>query len=165
MNYTEWLNSVPHQITDDVLWKMEVCRVALFLSDLSWHDSTRLMQDKRTVRLAGQLYAAVGSVSVNISEGYSRQSKKDQARFHEYALGSARESRGWYYQARHVLGESMTTHRLDLTTQIIRYLLRIIPVERGPMLKEESLPYASAITEMPDPNLTPDDLPIPSATT
>ncbi|MFN8404533.1 MAG: four helix bundle protein [Anaerolineales bacterium] len=38
-------------------------------------------------------YEAVGSVGANISEGYSRSSGKDRARFYEYALGPARESR------------------------------------------------------------------------
>jgi len=142
MNYTEWLGTVPGEITGDVLWRMGVYRLALFLSDLSWPDASKLMQDQRTLRLAGQLYSAAGSISANISEGYSRQSKKDQARIHEYALGSARESRGWYYQGRHVLGETVTSHRLNLTIQIIRHLLRIIPTERGPMLKEEAPPYA-----------------------
>jgi len=51
------------------------------------------------------LYRAVGSIKANIAEGYSHRSGKDQARFYEYSLGSARESRGWYYDARHILGE------------------------------------------------------------
>ena len=55
----------------------------------------KLAQDKRTIEVADQLFRAVGSVHANISEGYSRQSGKDQARFYEYALGSDREARGF----------------------------------------------------------------------
>ncbi len=68
--------------------------MALFAADLAWYDVCRLAQDKRTIEVADQLFRAVGSVHANISEGYSRQSGKDQARFYEYALGSDREAWG-----------------------------------------------------------------------
>jgi len=84
---------------------MEVYRLAFLASDLAWFDVTKLMHDRRTVSLLDQLYRAVGSIKANIAEGYSHRSGKDQARFYEYSLGSARESRGWYYDARHILGE------------------------------------------------------------
>ena len=84
---------------------------------------------------------SIGSVSANIAEGYSRGSGKDRARFYEYSLGSARESRDWYYKARHVLGEAVTTHRLDLCAQVIRLLLTILPDKRHRSFKEESVPY------------------------
>src|SRR5512145_207352 len=131
MTYEEWLVSVPRELSDDPLWRMEVYRLALFASDLAWHDASKLIQDKRTISLADQLYRAVSSIATNIAEGYSRQSGKDQARFYEYALGSAREARVWYYQGRYILTETVVTHRLNLLTKIIRLLLSIIPVERG----------------------------------
>ncbi|MCR4408035.1 MAG: four helix bundle protein [Anaerolineae bacterium] len=95
-----------------------------------------LAKDKRTISLSDQLYRAVGSVSANIAEGYSRRSGKDQARFYEYALGSAREARGWYHQGRHVLSEIVAMHRIKLLTRITRLPLTIIPAERGYKLKE-----------------------------
>ena len=98
MNYQEWLGTVPEELTGDPLWKMHVYRLALFVADLGWHDVTKLCQDKRTIALSDQLYRALGSISANIAEGYSRGSARDRARFYEYALGSARESRGWYYK-------------------------------------------------------------------
>ena len=131
MTYEEWLASVPEEFVNDSLWRMEVYRLAVFVGDLAWHDVSRLIKDKRTIRLADQLYRAVGSIGANVAEGYSRQSGKDQARFYEYALGSAREARGWYYQGRHVLSESVAAHRLTLLTHVIRLLLTIIPAERG----------------------------------
>ncbi len=141
MTYNEWLASVPPELTNDPLWRMEVYRLAVFASDLAWHDVSRLAKDKRTVSLSDQLYRAIGSVSANVAEGYSRQSGKDQARFYEYALGSAREARGWYYQGRHILSEAVATHRIKLLTRIIRLLLTIIPAERGYKLKEEQASY------------------------
>lgn len=141
VNYQEWLNTVPELFTGDALWKMVVYRYAVFLADLSWHDVTKLMNDRRTIGLSEQLYEAVGSVGANISEGYSRRSGKDRARFYEYALGSARESRGWYYDGRFVLGEEVATHRMQFLTQIIRLLLTITPEERTRTIREESAEY------------------------
>ena len=131
MTYEEWLQSVPAELSGDPLWQMKVYKLAVFAGDLAWQDVSRLIRDKRTVGLADQLYRAVGSVGANIAEGYSRRSRKDQARFYEYALGSAREARGWYHQGRFVLSEEVAAHRAKLLTDVIRLLLTIIPAERG----------------------------------
>jgi four helix bundle protein len=141
MNYQEWERSVPSTITGDSLWKMEVYRLSLFVGDLAWEDATKLMGDRRTRKLSDQLYRAVGSVSSNVSEGYSRSTGRDRALFYSYALGSGREGRDWYYKGRHVPGESVTNHRLDSLTQIIRTLLVIIPDQRGESLKEDDAVY------------------------
>jgi four helix bundle protein len=141
VNYQEWLKTVPELFTGDALWKMVVYRYALFLSDLAWHDDTKLMGDRRTLGLSEQLYEAVGSIGANISEGYSRSSGKDRARFYEYALGSARESRGWYYDGRFVLGDEVANHRMQFLTQIIRLLLTITPEERARTMREENVEY------------------------
>ena len=141
MNFDDWLKSVPVEITGDLLWKVEAYRLALFLADLGWHDVSKLTQDRRMFGLSDQLYRAVGSISANISEGYSRSSGKDRARFYEYALGSARESRGWFYKGRHVLSEIVAEHRMRLTTQIIRLLLIMVPDQRNISLHDDSVPY------------------------
>jgi four helix bundle protein len=150
MTFEEWLASVPVEITDDALWRMEVYRLALFASDLAWHDVSRLVQDKRTISLSDQLYEAVGSISANIAEGYSRSSGKDEARFYEYSLGSAREARTWYFQGRHVLGATVTLHRIRLLTQIIRLLRTIMPAERRRKLAEERVTYGINIADLLD---------------
>ena len=154
MNYEIWLKAVPAEITADSLWKMEAYRLALFAADLGWHDVTKLTGDRRTLDMAGQLYRAVGSIEANISEGYSRGSGRDRARFYEYALGSARETRGWYYKGRHVLGEPVAKHRLQLLTQIVRLLLAMVPDQRafGPFLKEHSPAYRPEQTQVPLPS-------------
>lgn len=145
MNYEEWTTSVPAEITSDTLWKMEAYRLALFAGDLGWFDSVKLTKDRRLLGLADQLYRALGSISANLAEGYSRGTGKDRARFYEYALGSARESRYWYYKARHVLGEEVTTHRLRFLTQIIRLLLTMVPQQRGRILRETSFRYQTGL--------------------
>ena len=147
MNYSEWEKTVARTVTDDPLWNLKVYRLALFLAAIAWNDVTKLLQDKRTVGVADQLYRAIGSVGANIAEGYGRGSHRDQVRFYEYALGSAREGRHWYEMAKPVLGEVVVEHRSDVLAQITRLLLTIIPAERGHALKEDASPYLT-----PDPD-------------
>jgi four helix bundle protein len=141
MDYQEWEKNVPADITGDVLWKLRAYRLALFVGDLAWSDVTKLAADPRTLALSDQLYRAIGSIGANIAEGYSRSSGKDRARFLEYSLGSAREARDWYHKGRHVLGEAVATHRVNLITQITRLLLTYIPDQRQVSLKEEPATY------------------------
>jgi four helix bundle protein len=141
MNYTAWQSSVPGSIKDDSLWKMTAYRLALFLSDVAWADVTKLAGDFRTRSLADQLFRSVGSISANLAEGYSRGTGRDRARFYEYALGSAREARDWYFKGRHILGPTVTEHRLNFLTEIIRLLLTMVPEQRGAVLKEDAAPY------------------------
>ncbi len=131
MNYEEWEREVPEEVKEDSVWKMRAYRLALFLGDVGWYDVARLAEDRRTAGLADQLYRALGSISVNLAEGYSRSSGRDRARFYEYALGSARESRDWYFKARHVLGETVFHHRLRFLSQVLRLILTMIPQQRS----------------------------------
>ena len=141
MNYEEWENSVPAEITNDSLWKMEAYRLGLFVAEVGWHDAANLMRDKRRQELSNQLYRALGSISANLAEGSSRGTGKDRSRFYGYALGSARESRDWYYKGRHLLGPTVTAHRLSLLTRIIRLLLTMVPQQRQGILRESQHTY------------------------
>lgn len=157
MNYKEWESSIPKAITIDSLWKMTAYRLALFLGDVGWLDVCKLMQDRRTIDLAGQLYEALGSISANLAEGYSRGTGKDRARFYEYALGSARESRDWYFKGRYVLGENVTQHRLNLLSEIIRLLLTMIPQQRERVLRDEEVLYEAESNDVDSMIQTNDD--------
>lgn len=139
--YNEWEEGVPEAIKGDSLWKMNAYRLALFLADVGWCDATTLMQDRRTRELSEQLYLALGSVGANLAEGYSRGTGRDRARFYEYALGSARESRDWYHKGRHVLNETVVENRLELLARVIHLLLTMIPQQRERTLMEEGVPY------------------------
>ena len=137
----EWERSVPAALSDDALWRVRAYRLALFLSDQAWKDVTALGADGRTLGIASQLYRAVGSISANLAEGYSRGTGRDRARFYEYALGSARESRDWYYKARYLLGAEVTAHRFDILTNVIRLLLAMVPQQRTDLIREDSASY------------------------
>lgn len=138
VGFENWASGVPKEITADSLWRIEAYRLALYACELGWQDVTLLAQDQRTYALSNQLYRALGSISANLAEGYSRGTGKDRARFYEYSLGSARESRDWYFKARHVLGPSQTEDRLAILTQIIRLLLTMTRDQRGRSIRETS---------------------------
>ncbi len=148
MDFESWQRAVPEAITHDALWKMKVYRLALFASDIGWSDVTKLTGDRRTLAVADQLFRALGSEGANIAEGYSRGSGKDRVRFYEYALGSARESRDWYFMARHVLGDKVTSHRLSLQSEIIRLLLTMIPEQRTISFREDEPEYETTIDSL-----------------
>jgi four helix bundle protein len=130
MRYDDWLATVPQELQADALWRRQDYRLSLFAADLGWHDLRKLAGVRSTTMVADQLGRALGSISPNIAEGYSRASGQDRARYYEYALGSARESRDWYHKARHVLGDDVARRRIRILTSVIRLLTVAVPAER-----------------------------------
>jgi four helix bundle protein len=116
--------------SNDPLFRMRAYQIAKDLLQTAWLDAKTLGAEPVAQKIAGQLYAAVGSISANIGEGYSRSSGIDRSRIFEYALGSVRESMTWYEAARPVLGDVVLT-RLDDLEELRRLLLAIIPRERA----------------------------------
>ena len=123
MNYEEWLSQVPDSMKQDPLWKFQVYPKALLLSDLVWEDTDRMMKDPRGRVIARQLVDSAGSICANIEEGHGRGFGKENAYFQRVALGSARESRGWYYRGRRFLSPEAFTHRIQLLDEIIAALV------------------------------------------
>lgn len=121
--YEEWEEQVPKSLTQDALWNFETYRRALFLSDLAWQDTEKLVKDSRGKSIAWQLIDSAGSIAANIEEGYGRGYGKDYARFLRIALGSARETRGWYYRGRHLIEPEVIKHRISLANDIIASLV------------------------------------------
>src|SRR5438552_7588441 len=130
MTYDEWEESVPAVIPGDSLWRIKGYRLSLFLSDLAFKDAAHLLADPRTHAVADQLIRAVGRISSNIAEGYSRATGKSRALYYDYALGSTREARDWYYKSRHALEGAVVTHRLGLASSVIRLTLTMASQER-----------------------------------
>jgi len=143
VTYEEWEAGVHATITGDPLWTVKAYRLALFASDLCWRDLERIRKE-RLYSLVDQLYRAVAGVGAQIAEGYSRKSGKDRARFYEYALGSARESRDWYFKVRHVLAEEVVDHRLTLLTRIAQLLMKMVPDQRTATVAEPEASYSRA---------------------
>jgi len=141
MNFVSWCETVPEEITGDRVWHVKAYQLALFAADIAWIDLGPFMADRRTLAVSDQLYRSVGSISANIAEGFSKSSRRDRARYYEYALGSARETRDWYFKGRHILRPDAVSHRMQLCSEIIRLLLTMIPEQRGRSLREPSPVY------------------------
>ena len=141
MNYAEWLGTVPSEITNDPIWKLEAYRLALFAGDIGWNDILALSKNNLMWGVADQLHRSLGSISANLTEGYSRSKGLDRARFIEFSLGSARESRDWYYKSRHVLPAEVIKHRMELVTRIISMLAPMISHQRKHAIREEQAEY------------------------
>jgi four helix bundle protein len=146
MNYAEWLVNVPSEISNDPIWNLEVYRLGLFAGDIGWRDVQFLAKKPLMLSVADQLHRSIDSVSVNLTEGYSRSKGPDRARFIEASLGSARESRDWYYKSRHVLPAEVIKHRMGLTTRIISMLAPMIPHQRKNAIREEQAEYNTQST-------------------
>ena len=141
MNYAEWLSTVPSEITNDPIWKLEVYRLALFVDDIGWNDVIALSKNNLMWGVADQSHRSLGSISANLTEGYSRSRGLDRARFFEIALGSARESRDWYYKSRHILPIEVVKHRMELITRVVSMLTPMISHQRRNSIREEQAEY------------------------
>lgn len=139
--YEEWLTTIPAAIRNDALWKMQVYRFALYLSDLALEDTYVIIKTRHLSSLADQLYRATSSIDANISEGYSCPTAAEQARFYVYALRSARESRGWYFKARTLIGDDVMNDRVARLEELIRMLTKLVTSRRGYGMKEASGVY------------------------
>jgi four helix bundle protein len=141
MKYAEWMDTVFAEIKNDPIWKLEVYRLALFAGDIGWTDVLVISKSRLMFSVADQLHRSLGSISANLTEGYSRSKGLDRARFLEIALGSARESRDWYYKSRYILRAEVISHRMGLTTHIIGLLTPMIPYQRKNAIREERAEY------------------------
>jgi four helix bundle protein len=144
MTFSEWEKGVPDILREDALWTVKAYRLSLFLADIAWNDVLKLSKTNGMRSLSDQLYRSCGSICANLEEGYSKASPKDRARFYEYSLGSSRETRGWFYRGRHILGEKVFDYRAWLLTEIIKMLLAIVPEERGYRIHEDAPEYVAA---------------------
>lgn len=144
MNYQEWLTTVPPEITQDPLWKLEVYRLGLFVAEIGWEDVLILNKSSLTRDAADQVIRSLNSISANIAEGYSRSTGKDRARYFEYALGEAREARDRYFKARRVLKNEVVLHRIKLLTQIVKMLNSLVPTQRQRGLREDKAHYITS---------------------
>lgn len=121
-NYEAWAATVPEQITREEVWKFFGYRKALFAYDVCWQDCEQLLMYPLGKSVAQQLIRSAGSVAANIEEGSGRGYGRDRLYFLRIALGSARESKEWYYRAKALLKPEVLDHRLNLFSEIIALL-------------------------------------------
>ncbi len=121
---------MPEAIRQESLWSFVGYRKALFLYDICWQDCEKLIRYPLGKPVANQLIRSVGSISANIEEGYGRGFSKDRDYFLRIALGSARESKGWYFRAKNLLVEDGLTSRFELLGEVIALLITEINKKR-----------------------------------
>ena len=129
------VSDFPDSDSKDPVARMRVYQLGYKLRSASLEDAEAVVVNPITEKIAGQLYDSVGSITVNIVEGYSRSSGRDRARIFEYALGSARESTEWYRSIAHVLETGLFEDRIAVLNEITRMLLAIIPRERERIIR------------------------------
>jgi len=131
MEYEEWEVSVHERVKKEPVWGFWGYRKALFLYDLAWRDCQDLMRDRRGRAVAEQLIRSVGSTSAKIEEGHGRGYGKQRNWFLTVAIGSARESKGWYWRVRLLLPSMILDDRLALADEVIALLVSELSRQRG----------------------------------
>ncbi len=124
MIFEKWVATVPQRVKAEACWKFMAYPKALYLYELAWEDCGQLQRDTRGRAVANQLIRSVGSISANIEEGHGRGvGGKDYLYFLRIAEGSARESKGWYFRARKLLGGERVETRQALLDEILALLV------------------------------------------
>ncbi|HID65081.1 MAG TPA: four helix bundle protein [Anaerolineae bacterium] len=131
MTYEEWEAGVHERVKREPVWQFSGYRKALFFYDLVWQDCERLMRDRRGRAVAEQLIRSAGSISANIEEGHGRGYGKQRDWFFTVSIGSARESKGWYWRARRLLLSEVLDHRLALSDEVIALLVSELTRQRS----------------------------------
>jgi four helix bundle protein len=123
-SFAEWVATRDVARTGDPLWAVQAYRLASYANACNTFDRQTNRPFSKAVSV-DRLTHAIGSISANIAEGYSRASKPDQNRFYGYALGSTREAIEWYDNLRFDLGV-VTDDRQAILIQIRRLLLTML---------------------------------------
>ena len=110
--------------------RAETMRAVWGMLSRAQHDARLILANRMTRPHLDQLLRAVGAISADLDEGYSRSSGPERAHYYEYGCGSARESRSWYFKCATAFHPDLLTARLALYSRIVRILTAIIPRER-----------------------------------
>ncbi len=121
--FEEWKSQLSPAIISERFWQLIAYQKALFLYDLVWKDTSSWLSDIRGHELARQIVRSTGSITANIEEGYGRGLGKQLVYFYSVSLGSARETKGWYYRAKAMITPKLLEERLALLSEIIALLI------------------------------------------
>ena len=99
---------------------LEVYKISLEISDRVWNIVIHWDNFSRN-NIGGQLLRAIDSVGANISEGYGRGSKLDNARFVKMARGSLFETKHWLTisKRRNLLSDTDTKKILEAIESLL----------------------------------------------
>ena len=131
MTYEEWESGVHERVKREPIWRFLGYRKALFFYELVWRDCEKLTHDVRGRAVAEQLIRSTGSISANIEEGHGRGYGRQRNWFFTVAIGSARESKGWYWRASNLFPPKVVDHRLALIDEVIALLVTELAHQRS----------------------------------
>jgi four helix bundle protein len=131
LSFEEWINSLPASLRSDPLWKSAYYRLCMYLYDLVWIDSVVINKDFRGRDIVYQIVRSAGSVCANMEEAYRRGiGTPDFVRIMRISLGELGETQGWYFRARHVLGNEILEKRIKVIQQAIALTVTVIDQNR-----------------------------------
>ena len=131
MTCEEWEAGVHERVKREPVWEFFGYRKALFFYELVWRDCEKLMRDSRGRAVAEQLIRSAGSVSANVEEGHGRGYGKQRNWFLTVSIGSARESKGWYWRAKHLRASKVLNLRLALADEVIALFVTELSRQRS----------------------------------
>ena len=103
----------------------------MYLYDLVWIDSLVTNKDFRGREIVYQIVRSAGSVCANMEEAYRRGiGTPDFVRIMRISLGELGEAQGWYFRARHVLGNGILDKRIKVIQQAIALTVTVIDQNR-----------------------------------
>jgi four helix bundle protein len=158
MELDEWVGQAPRAMREAAIWKVRAFQIASYVATLAAEDAIMLEGAARFARVVAQLVGAAGSIAANITEGYSRMSRKERIKYYEYALGSANETSSWYQSAANGLAPDVLENRLTYLARISQLLLTMIRNERAALKSGSSKRILSAplSTQTQSPSMTHD---------